>query len=263
MGDPKPYSRMQTRKHLRAWLSRERWGVAGLAAMLGVLLAIEAALLRFLMPGSYGIVVGVLTGMVIVGICWAIHVAFLAHEGAGIRHLRGAVGETSTRDVLKRARRRRQVWGVVNGLATQRGDIDHIVVSRNGGLVVIDSKFRTGLTPGDRQSIIEAGRDHRRSMQGLARTIVPRGHGRHRGQEHLPVTTAIVLWGPARHELAEPQVVDGVHVMSGDHLYAWLKTLDGEPIPKSFGRELTEKIHEWAERQRERAAAKANEFAGS
>lgn len=264
MGDPKPYSRVQSSARMRSWLRERRTMlVQGVAALVAVIV-LNAFVLSLTLPESIRwTIVGAMIGAAIVGVCWVMHLSFVIHDRAAVYEIRGAWGEDFTRDVLRRALRRRQVWGVVNGLVTQSGDIDHIVVSRRGGLVVIDSKFYTALTSAQREALIEAGRGHRRSMKGLARTVVPRGYGRHRGQEHIPVTTAIVLWGPARHDVPEPQVVDGVHLMSGDDLYAWLKTLTGEPIPKSFGRELTAELRDWAERQRERTAAKANAPAGS
>ncbi len=263
MGDPKPYSRVQSSARLRPWLRDRRMLLIRMSSVMAGLIAINAFVLSLTMPDSVRwAFIGGMVGAAAIGICWMMHLSFVVHDRSAVYELRGAWGEDFTRDVLKRARRRRQIWGVVNGLATQRGDIDHIVVSRNGGLVVIDSKFRTELTAKDWESMIEAGRGHRRSMEALARSIITRSNGRHRGQERLPITPAIVLWGPARREVAK-QVVEGVHLMSGDDLYGWLKDLDGESIPKAFGRELTDALREWAERQRKESAARATAPAGS
>jgi hypothetical protein len=69
--------------------------------------------------------------------------AFLAHDPQAMSYVRGAWGEDNTRTDLARARRKRLCGGWVNSIELQIGDIDHLVVTRLGGVVAIDSKWRT------------------------------------------------------------------------------------------------------------------------
>ena len=72
----------------------------------------------------------------------ALQSAFLASDGEAIWHLRGAWGEENTRSELQRARRKRLIWGWVDSISLRAGDLDHLVVTRHGGLVAVDSKWR-------------------------------------------------------------------------------------------------------------------------
>ena len=145
MTKPHPYSRRVFRRRLGAWLIGNLKLVAGLAVGLAALVAFVTVLLLVTMVESS--FRSWLLGAIQVGMLAAylhiVHMAFLAHDPAAIRHVRGAWGEDNTRDELQRAKRRKLIWGWVDSLALQHGDIDHLVVTRRGGLVAIDSKWRS------------------------------------------------------------------------------------------------------------------------
>ncbi len=56
------------------------------------------------------------------------------------------MGESNTSEALKAARRQQVIWGYIEGVAVTGADIDPLVVTRGGGVVAIDSKWRTEVT---------------------------------------------------------------------------------------------------------------------
>jgi hypothetical protein len=66
-----------------------------------------------------------------------LNTAVFAHEPRAIFQLRGAWGEDHTRTGLESARKGRLVWGWVDSIALQSPDLDHVVVTREGGVVVV------------------------------------------------------------------------------------------------------------------------------
>src|SRR5690606_126514 len=74
---------------------------------------------------------------------YTLRVSFLASDQDAVWQVRGDLGEVNTRDELKRAKRRRLIWGWVDSITVSTGDIDHLVITRRGGVVAIDSKWRS------------------------------------------------------------------------------------------------------------------------
>ncbi len=58
------------------------------------------------------------------------------------RQLSGAYGEYNTRDALRAAHRRHHIWGWIDNLEVQGGDIDHLVLAPSG-IYAIDTKWHT------------------------------------------------------------------------------------------------------------------------
>jgi hypothetical protein len=54
--------------------------------------------------------------------------------------LSGVYGEDNTRDVLRRARRKRNIWSWIDNLEIQSADVDHLVIAP-AGIYAIDSKW--------------------------------------------------------------------------------------------------------------------------
>ncbi len=71
----------------------------------------------------------------------AVGLLFLLHTGAS-RQLSGAYGEDNTRDALRAAHRRHHIWGWIDNLEVQGGDIDHLVLAPSG-IYAIDTKWHT------------------------------------------------------------------------------------------------------------------------
>lgn len=260
MGDPKPYSRAQTRADLRLWLNERRTLVVALTLIVLALAIFEALMVWWWSPGP---LVGMVVGGLVVGFaliaCWRVHILFLTQDRKAIHHLRGSEGEDATREVLKRAERAGSVIGAVHSIRLEKTDLDHVVMASRAGLIVMDSKYRTAVDDDDVERMVDNGRRLGTRITALASTTMPRGRGRHRGQAHLPVIPAIVMWGPAQRLVSGNGIVNGVHLVLGDSLEEWLNALEGEPVDPELGREVLESFRQWSAAR----AAKANAPAGS
>lgn len=137
-----------------------------------------------------------------------LHTAFLAHDAEGLWHVRGAWGEDNTRDELRRAKRKKVVWGWVDGLDLHVGDIDHLVVTRRGGLVAADSKWRSRIN--DAAEMARAARKVRLRAEALTRDML-------KGDSH-GVTAVVVLWGPPNTAFPKGATVDGIEFIAGRNL---------------------------------------------
>lgn len=162
-----------------------------------------------------------------------LHTAFLAHDANAIRHVRGAWGEDNTRSELHRAKRKKLVWGWVDSLGLQYGDIDHLVITRTGGLVAIDSKWRSNVS--DAADMARAAKKVRLRAEGVTRDLLKgTARGSRRAKVNpLSVTSVVVLWGAAQHEVPDGAEVDGIEFISGRKLIDWLARLDGQPVDKA------------------------------
>jgi hypothetical protein len=80
--------------------------------------------------------------------------------------------EDNTRTELERARRKRLVWGWVDSIELQVGDIDHLVVIRHGGMVAIDAKWRNQTTDEDVAATADSARRAGLRAEGLLRTLL-------------------------------------------------------------------------------------------
>ena len=230
-----PYSRLEFRRRLGVWLRRNLKLVAGVAAGFSGLVAVVTALLLATMAESS--FRSWLLGAIQIGMLAAylhiVHTAFLAHDADAIRHVRGAWGEDNTRDELQRAKRKKLIWGWVDSLTLQHGDIDHLVVTRNGGLVAIDSKWRSQAN--DTVNMARAAQKVRLRAEGLTRDLLK---GDFRGARRakinpLSVTSVVVLWGAAQHGVPEHASVDGIQFVAGRRFAGWLAQLNGQPVDRA------------------------------
>jgi len=97
-----------------------------------------------LVPLSFvlsGYLLGFAHGAVAVFIVSAVGLLFLLNTGS-TRQLSGAFGEDNTRDELRRAKRRGYIWGWIDNVEVQGGDVDHLVLAPSG-VFAIDSKWHS------------------------------------------------------------------------------------------------------------------------
>ena len=242
MAKHQPYSRRELEDLRKAWFTERRglvaWTVAVVFGVLVVVSVVLVALWGSSRPTWY--VLGV-THAVLIAI--GVHFwnsAFLANNRDSMRHLRGAWGEENTTMELETARRRRLIWGWVDGITLERGDIDHVVVTRRGGVVVIDSKWRNGTNDQDRLDMAAAAKKVQLRAEGVTRTLVSRERARHRTSgDAIRVRPIVVLWGAEQRQLPDGvATVDGIDFVAGRHLRKWLRGLDGDPVDKNAGAEL-------------------------
>jgi hypothetical protein len=171
-------------------------------------------------------------------------VSFLAHDRESIWHLRGAWGEENTRDELLRAKRRRLIWGWVDSINLQAGDLDHLVVTRRGGVVAIDSKWRNQHQTGDTVDMARAAHKAQLRAQGLAKTLLRSERGvRHRALTNpLHVRSVVVLWGSLQHAVPDGACVDGIDFVAGQRLVKWLAALEGEAVDKDAAEDILTRL---------------------
>ncbi|XBB67204.1 nuclease-related domain-containing protein [Nocardioides sp. WV_118_6] len=242
-----PYPRRELRRMQRAWLRRNRWLVVFAVVFFGMVAALMTVTLALTGLPVRWYLIGVAHAGIVALVLHVLNSAFLAHEGAAVFQLRGAWGEENTRSELQRAKRRRIIWGSVDSITLQAGDLDHVVVTRAGGVVVLDSKWRTAVTPEIVAEMTASARRTASRAQGLARTLLRSERGvRHRAPTPpVTVVAAVVLWGGARATVPDGHQVDGVHFIDGRKLVPWLRTLDGHVVSKEAANDLLARLREY------------------
>lgn len=242
----KPYPRREYGRLFRSWARRNVTAFVVLSVLVLAILALETVVFLYLMPDAglswwlLGVVQAALVGVAL----HLVNAAFLAHEREAIWQLRGAWGEDATRDELGRARRRRLIWGWVDSISLEAGDLDHVVVTRNGGLLSIDSKWRSDGRDTDAMAR-SAGRARRRA-EGVAQSLLKSERGSHRAKGHaVTVRPLVVIWGPAQHHVPEQFEVDGIPFVGGRRLLAWLASLGGEPVTEGAAKETLRQLEEY------------------
>src|SRR5205085_6394533 len=135
---------------------------------------------------------------------------------------------------LQRARRRHVIWGWVDSIGLQIGDLDHVVVTRQGRVVVIDSKWRNEVTSIDAAEMARAATRAKSRAEGVARSVCRGGRVQgHRAQsQDLSVTPVVVVWGAAQRTVPDGAVVDGVRFVAGRKLLPWLRGLEVGVVSK-------------------------------
>jgi hypothetical protein len=239
-----PYSRLEFRRRLGIWLQRNLKLVAGLTIGLFVSIALVVGLLLAAMPTSALTwwLLGALPTALVAAYLHLLYSGFLALDADAIRHVRGAWGEDNTRSELQRAKRKGLVWGWVDSLELMHGDIDHLVVTRRGGLVAVDSKWRSKIN--DTAEMARAAQRVRLRAEGLTRDFLKgSSRGTRRAKVNpLRVTSVVVLWGAAQHGVPDGAKVDGIEFVAGRKFVAWLAKLDGQAVDKAAAADIVRNL---------------------
>lgn len=239
-----PYSRRVLRQRRNDWIRRNAKVVSILTVGAVTLFAFITVLLLTTMPsiGFTWWLLGVMQSCVVGAYLSLLYAGFIAFDGEAIWHVRGAWGEDNTRSELQRAKRRRLVWGWVDSVALQHGDIDHLVVTRKGGLVAIDSKWRNRIH--DTTDMARAAQKVRLRAEGLTRDLLKGdARGSRRAKVNpLGVTSIVVLWGAAQHDVPDGAEVDGIAFVPGRKLLSWLAQLDGQPVDKAAANDVVSNL---------------------
>jgi hypothetical protein len=245
-----PYSRRVLRRRRAAWLRRNAVVVTVVVLGLGIILGFSTFVVVATMTGAlrWYLLGAVHAGLTATGL-HLVHLAFLANDREALWHLRGAWGEDNTRSELQRAKRRRLIWGWVDSISLQAGDLDHVVITRRAGLVAVDSKWRNEVTAADTTDMARAARKAKARAEGLARTVLRSERGaRHRAKvPSLAVTPAVVVWGAAQHTVPDGAVLEGVSFVAGRKLVSWLRELDGETVPKDAAQDALQRLERYRE----------------
>ena len=164
---------------------------------------------------------GFVAGAWLATVIWFL--AFLVVQSSGTAPtMMGATAEQWTAQELRRLRRRG--WRVVSHTMPTYGDIDHVAVGP-GGLVVVETKWKSDPTASDDSAFLRADCEQVRERARLMRLTL---QNRLRGAPTRPV---IVYWGPGALSNGgpDPVDVDGVTVLSGPILRRWLDSIDDGP----------------------------------
>lgn len=171
---------------------------------------------------------------------------FMAYDGTAVHQLRGAWGEENTRDELKRARRRRLIWGSVDSIELQVGDIDHLVVTRRSGVVAIDSKWRSDVEAEDLHAMARSAQRTALRAEAVIRSVLDSSRsGRRASGKSVRVTPLIVVWGAAQADVPQDAHVEGVRFLKGRDLIAWLRSQTGDPISAEAARVVVKRMEEF------------------
>lgn len=247
-----PYPRHAYRKLFTTWARRNLKLIAFVAAVVLGLIAFETPVILLMLPrnGFSWWLLGALQAIFVAMGLYAIHAAFLTNNREAIWQLRGAWGEEATRDELRRAKRKRLIWGWVDSIGLQAGDLDHIVVTRNGGLVAVDSKWRSN--GNDAAAMADSAAKARRRAEGVARSLLRSERGSHRARGHaVTVRPLAVVWGPAQHQVPDNCEINGIPFVGGRRLLSWLENLDGEPVTEGAAKETIKELKQFRARSYE------------
>lgn len=228
------YPRRQMRHRLIEFL-RINWLVVFAFGGLGVVAVVPATVFLRRYPYLLGFVHGAVATFLVAGV----GLIFLVFTGS-TRYLSGAYGEDNTRDVLRRARRKRHIWGWIDNLEVQSGDVDHVVVAPSG-IYAIDSKWHaTDLS----ESILHADAAAARAAARRASLIM-----RSARLQTLDVQPVVVIWGRWQRDLQnDAHVVDGVEVLKGLHLRNWLAERSSGTISAEHADEVLAKLRKFKAR---------------
>jgi len=229
------FAERELRSGLRRFL-RRNWVVVGVFATILLLGAVGASI------GLHGYLLGLVQGGLVVGGVWAVYHLYLVITGQYFR-VAGTWGEDNTRDVLRAARRRHDIYDWIDNLEVEGGDVDHLVIAP-GGVFALDSKWHAVEV---KPEILD--RDTRAASAGArrARSILrSEGH-----QEQ--VTPLVVIWGGHQQDVPGPGVqVNDVLVIRGQCLRAWLASRDhdAEVIDRRSAKAMTADLLQFRDRVR-------------
>ncbi len=167
------------------------------------------ALLAWLLDGY---VAGLFTGVFASLMVAMVALGFLLVSGLTFQ-VSGVMGESNTANVLRIAYRRKYVYGWIDNLEIDSGDVDHLVVTR-AGVLAIDTKWHSH---GLNEAKLESDAIAALACAGRARSILRSVH-----QRRPVVTPLVVVWGGNQRD-AHGQHHLGVDVVAGRDLKAWLQ----------------------------------------
>lgn len=244
-----PYSRRELRALFRTWLKLNRARVAVFVAMMAVLIAVESWCLSAMSLSTTvrwyatGFVHATVLGVLVVAVLFT----FLAHERDAIHQVRGAWGEDFTRDELGRARRKKLIWGWVDSVTVEGGDIDHLVVTKAGGVVAIDSKWRSASPDGGQVDMARDARKVKLRAEAVVRSLLRSGaRGAHRAATSpIRVTPVVAVWGAGQKPIPDGARVDGIDFVAGGKLVDWLARADGERVDEAAAADVLARLEQF------------------
>lgn len=219
----------------RRFLQLLRKEIAQLVALVVAVCVIEALLPN---PRFY---VGLVTGFFVTACVAIVGFAFLLNGDAAFL-IAGAMGESHTVEELEEAKKAGLIWGAVMNVEVSGRDVDHIVLTP-AGILAVESKWRfQGADARYLAWAVSKAQDGARQAR-----LVLQSKGIDYRTEVRPV---LVIWGGARRELEQVQVIDGIDVVRGDHLVEWLGQCSRGMLAQDNAEALRGKLVTFAESHR-------------
>jgi hypothetical protein len=157
---------------------------------------------------------GLIHGFFITATAALVVFAFLLN-GDGAFLIAGALGEPSTREELESSVKLGYVWSAVHNVEAGGRDVDHVVLTPSG-VLALESKWR--FRGADHRWLTWAAGEAEEAAR-KARLVLQSKDIEHRTQ----VRPVLVIWGGARRELPDVQIINGVDVVCGQALIRWLE----------------------------------------
>ena len=177
----------------------------------GVAIVVSAVPIVMGSPGWFS---GFIAGFFLVFVVAVAGFAFLLN-GDATYLVAGVMGESHTREELEEAVNKGLIWSTIPNLEVGGRDVDHLVLAP-GGVLALDTKWR--IRGADARWLSYAAGKAQAAAKFSSSVC------RSKGVDYpTEVTPVVVVWGGARRELPDEQVVDGVAVVRGDHLLRWLE----------------------------------------
>ncbi len=192
------------------------------------LLVAGAAIFQALFASGY--LLGFIQGATVAATVSMIGLVFLMQSGA-IYPLAGIFGENNTRDILKGARRRNDIFDWLDNLEVVGGDVDHVVVTP-AGVLALDSKWHLGPTGSAMLT-----RDTERAVAAARRArLILRSEG-----IVADVRPVVVVWGNTSSIAIEGEIDQDVVILTGGQLRSWLRRPE-QKLSRDEGDEILSRL---------------------
>lgn len=163
----------------------------------------------------------------------------------GLAQLLGVMAEGFTREEVEAAAKEQSVWSAVHNLELNSGDLDHLILAP-AGCLAIETKYY-----GSRFSADLVG-EHARQTQRIATRA--KGFMNTVGRPDVPVrAAALVVWGRMAPKGISER--DGVAIVNGTELRAWLGRYRTGPLGEDIAERVRQDLERYAANRWEIASA--------
>ena len=227
------YAKRALRAEARRFLKLMRKEIVQLVVLATVVCAVEVAL------PTPAWVTGLCVGFFLTACIATVGFAFLLNGDAAYL-IAGALGEAHTEEELETARKSGVIWSYVSNVEASSRDVDHVVLTPSG-VLALETKWR--FKGADAAWLASAAAKAETGARQARLVLQSKGI-----DYRTEVRPVVVVWGGARREIDDAQVVAGVDVVRGDHLLSWLQQCSVGPLAEDHAEDLHAKIATFAAR---------------
>lgn len=237
------YARRKLRAEMKGFAKSE-WRTLAMVLAVCVLVLISTRLLGPYARGLFqGCFVMLVVGFLIFG---------FAVRTQAWNMLCGAWAEDYTREEVSKARQAGHVWDQVSSIEVGKSDIDHVVITPSG-ILMLESKWSFASLPADRlTSYATQARARGERLRSILRSATVK--------RLTEVTPMVVVWGKGGENLPSGGVVvDGIRVLYGHDLMVCLSANRTGRVGRDWAEETCDLLRAFADAQiRSPAAASAS-----